>query len=120
MTTVEIEKQLKDAEKKASNRLKTINAALEKHTVSEAAIVRLRTQLAEAKAKESTLAISEHALLRYAERALGYDVEDAKRKIITPELVTQYKTLGNGEYPVGSVRAVVRNGKIVTVLKNLC
>lgn len=46
--------------------------------------------------KNSKLILSEHAMLRYLERSLKIDLKDIEAEIITDNLRTQYKMLGNG------------------------
>lgn len=65
---------------------------------------------------QKTFTVSEHAVLRYAERALGLD----------PAQIAQYlgeqvgplaERLGNGRFPIGScLVGVVENNTLVTVV----
>lgn len=66
--------------------------------------------------KNSKLILSEHAMLRYIERSLKINLKDIEAEIITDNLRTQYKVLGNGKYPIGNgCKAVIRDNVIVTV-----
>lgn len=67
------------------------------------------------KLKRSDLVLSEHALLRYIERAQLVDVKAIEGQLITPALRLQVQTLGDGEYPVGDLKAVVKQNMIVTI-----
>lgn len=59
--------------------------------------------------------VSEHAMLRYIEREMGFDMDAIKAAILTEELKKMIKTLGNGKYPVGSHKAVVKNMVVVSI-----
>lgn len=61
--------------------------------------------------------VSEHAIVRYVERALQVDVESIKAEILNDNIKTLIETLGDGKYPIGhGFKAVVRNKVIVTVV----
>lgn len=61
------------------------------------------------------LVVSEHAILRYLERMGIVDVGDLEKRIATEDIKKQVELLGDGKYPLGSLRAVVRNNTVVTV-----
>ena len=66
--------------------------------------------------KSTEIIVSEHAILRYFERVLGFNLDDIKKEICTEEFLNLANTLGNGTYPIGeSARAVVKNNVIVTI-----
>ena len=69
--------------------------------------------------RNSTLTVTEHAVIRYLERVEGLDVQAIKNKLATEELQKQVSVLGGGEYPVNidgnRVKVVVRNFKVITV-----
>jgi hypothetical protein len=58
--------------------------------------------------------VSEHAIVRYFERVLGYDIEDIKTQILPPDV----KQLVNGTFQVGIHKVKVKDNTIVTVLTN--
>ena len=61
--------------------------------------------------------VTEHALLRYAERVMGLDLDEVKAQILKPETVAQIKALGNGSYPIGNGRqAVVKDMSVVSIV----
>ncbi len=78
----------------------------------------LRKQLKTATDQEPV--VSEHAILRYLERVLNIDI-DAVRSAIMPaktkHLVGQFRS---GEFPTDEdgVRAVAKNGVVVTIIKD--
>lgn len=62
------------------------------------------------------VAVADHAIIRYVERALELDIcaikEELKQKIDP-----NYKILGDGKFPIGSgLKAVVKDGKVVTII----
>lgn len=60
--------------------------------------------------------ISEHALLRYLERAKGVDMDQLRTEVLTPELVAMIKTIKSGKVPMpGGLRAIVKNSVVVTI-----
>lgn len=61
--------------------------------------------------------ITDHAFVRYLERALGLPVEQLKRQMLNKETLQQMAALGDGEYPIGEgLRAVVRAQRVVTII----
>jgi len=50
--------------------------------------------------RSEKLVFSEHAILRYFERVLGYDIEEIKRKIVPEKIEEQIKQVGGGLFPV--------------------
>jgi hypothetical protein len=64
--------------------------------------------------------LTEHALVRYLERIRGIDVEAVRQAIVTPELVRQVETCGDGLYPGPGCRVKVVDRMIVTVLPPSC
>ena len=115
-------KQLQVLEQKYKNEL----------TVLKAEVSRLQTEIM---SKQETVKsiqreitqltkeplVTEHAMLRYFERVLGFDIADIKNKIMPTEVLRQIKLLGDGEYPVENFSIKCRQGAIVTVLtKDIC
>ena len=82
-------------------------------------------KLSQLKAMESEIAqicrkdpiVSEHALIRYLERAMDLDLEQLKSEILTPEVTKQIKIMGNGKFPLGNgLRVVVKDNVVTTVV----
>lgn len=63
--------------------------------------------------------VSEHALLRYIEREMGFDLDAIRAEILNAELKGMIKTLGgNGKFPIhknAKHRAIVQNNVIVSI-----
>lgn len=60
--------------------------------------------------------VSEHAIMRYIERVLGFDVEKIKAGIVA-DVSSKWATLGDGTYPISTSGAsvVVKNNTVITV-----
>lgn len=76
----------------------------------------LRKQESEFKGAADGIIISEHALIRYFERVLGFDIEKIKREMIPEKVQSQIHLMKSGVFPVGEYRLRVRTGTVVTVL----
>ena len=101
LTTVYAEcNLLQDRVEKLQRRLKSIERDLEACT-------------------RDTPIVSEHALLRYVERVLGYDLEVLTTAILTETVLAQIATVGSGQFPVDSCGhnfiAVVKQNVVVTI-----
>lgn len=59
--------------------------------------------------------VSEHALLRYFERVMGFDLEEIKRQMLTDQAKAMICQFGSGKIPGGGCRLVVQNRVVVTV-----
>ena len=62
------------------------------------------------------IVVTEHAILRYLERAMGLDLDQVRKEILTNEVEQLSKNMGNGKYPIGNgCRVVVKNNTVVSV-----
>jgi hypothetical protein len=59
--------------------------------------------------------VSEHAILRYFERVLNYNIEDIKDKILPKDIEVKIKELGDCEYSMKDFTLIIKNNKVVTV-----
>lgn len=74
----------------------------------------LKAALNDVRARE--IVVSDHAVLRYAERALGLDA-NAIRMTIAAQVAPLAHALGDGTYPVdGECKAVVKNRVVVSIV----
>ena len=65
---------------------------------------------------EVILKVTDHAVVRYLERILGYDIDLIRDAIATKAIKAQIKKLGpNGEFINGNHRVVIKNSTAVTV-----
>lgn len=60
--------------------------------------------------------VTDHALVRYLERVLGFDIEALKQEMITARTESLIRTLGDGWYPADGHWLRVQEGKVVTVV----
>jgi hypothetical protein len=58
--------------------------------------------------------VTDHALLRYMERVMGFDVEGLRQKIMTPQLASAIKS-GVARYHADGVEMVIRDHVVVTL-----
>lgn len=67
---------------------------------------------------ESEVVVSEHALLRYFERVMGYNLDEIKDKILNDEIREQMELLGkNGTFPNNEgFKLKVKKGVVVTII----
>lgn len=73
------------------------------------------------KLSDTKLVVSEHAVLRYAERIMGLDVEQIKEQILNPKTAKRIQELRNGAFPDVAPNDIayklhVRNGVVTTVI----
>lgn len=61
--------------------------------------------------------VTEHALLRYLQRAKGIDLEAIEREILTPERVSMIKNIGQErcELKANGLRFVIQDSAVITV-----
>ena len=66
--------------------------------------------------KAEQVIVSEHAILRYLERAMNLDLDAIKKEILSESLVASCAAFRSGKFPIGrGIKAVVKNNVIVTV-----
>lgn len=67
--------------------------------------------------KERELVVTDHAVLRYMERVMGFDIERIKADMLNEQTASLIKRLGNGKYPIGSgAKIVVKDSAVVSVV----
>jgi hypothetical protein len=81
-----------------------------------AQVRRLEAEAERLKAQSGGLMVSEHALLRYVERVLGFDLDDLRRQVLPDEVAGRIKVPGSGTFPAGTHKVVVKDGVIITVV----
>lgn len=71
------------------------------------------------KPNKKPLQVSDHAVLRYIERVMEIDIEKIKAIILSDRAKAFADNgFGDGTFPNGDHRAVVKDKMIVTVLEN--
>lgn len=61
--------------------------------------------------------VTEHAIIRYLERKYDLDLKEVCKEILPKKVIQQYRALGDGKYPIGKFKAVIKNNHVVTVTK---
>jgi hypothetical protein len=75
----------------------------------------IRAEIAKRMRPSVEPSVSDHALLRYAERILGIDMEEMRSQILT-EATKSALRMGASGVTVNGVKMVAKDGRIVTVL----
>ena len=96
------------------------NTAKDEVRLSQKREADARKLMAELKQKIETLEgkapiVTEHALLRYFERVLGYDLDAVSRGLLTEQAVAMIAVMPNGKIPSVGCRLVVKDGVVVTI-----
>lgn len=80
----------------------------------------LDRQITELKDSSATPVVSEHAMLRYFERVLGYDLEEIKKQILSEKTIEQIRVLRSGRFPATHngfhFKLRVKDRVVITVL----
>lgn len=71
-----------------------------------------------AQAVEVEPVVSEHALLRYFERVLEYDLDVIRDGLLSGNMKAIIKQMKSGRFPCGDAFLVVRNGVVTTIETN--
>ena len=89
----------------------------ERLTVAERNLKKIEEEMKKVKTGNKII-VSEHAILRYLERTMELDLKAVEKEILTDETLKQYRTLGNGKYPVSNgCKAVIKDNVVITVTK---
>ena len=60
--------------------------------------------------------VTEHAMLRYLERALNIDLNGVKKAILTDSLLASIAVCRSGKFPIAQgIKAVVKNNVVITI-----
>lgn len=88
----------------------------DKIKLEQSTIDKLTAEIDKLKKKSNKIVVSEHALLRYFERVMKFDLEEIKKKVLPETLDTPVKTLGSGTYPTETHKVRIKDGVVVTIL----
>lgn len=66
-------------------------------------------------APNTNIGVSDHALIRYLERRYGFNFEEYRAEILTPERVSMIKA-GAKSINVDGVKMKIQNNSVVTVI----
>ncbi len=64
---------------------------------------------------EKEIIVTEHAVLRYLERIMGFDLDQINKSILTDDIKLMVSKMGDGKYPIDGGRIIVRNNTIISV-----
>ncbi len=93
-----------------------VKEAQKKETAANLLRDRLKKEIQELELNSKDPIVSEHAILRYFERVLGYDMEEIKSLILPTPMKQTITKMGSGKYPMGNgCRLVVKDNTIVTI-----
>ena len=69
---------------------------------------------------QDTFVVTDHAIVRYFERVLGFDISEIRKQILPREVLPQLKTLGGKcKYPINGdkpFQIVVEDNTVVTLI----
>lgn len=67
--------------------------------------------------KDTTVKVSEHAIVRYFERVKGYNIAEIEKDILSDEVLNLINQLGeNGKFPNKEFHVVLKNNTVTTIL----
>lgn len=67
--------------------------------------------------KDTTVKVSEHAIVRYFERVKGYNIAEIEKDILSDEVLNLISQLGeNGKFPNNGFHVVLKNNTVTTIL----
>lgn len=64
---------------------------------------------------EKEIIVTEHAVLRYLERVMGFDMALVSKSILTDDVKLMISKMGDGKYPIDGAKIIVKNNTIVSV-----
>lgn len=111
----QLQVRLAKAEAEAGAAKEEVRVAQKRETEANKLVASLRQQLAEYEAKHGDPIVTEHALLRYFERVLGYNLEEIRGLILNDTTRAYIEQFGNGKIPGQGYRIVVKDRAVVTV-----
>ena len=82
------------------------------------AIEKIKSEMAKLD-NNKNVKVSEHAIVRYFERVLGFNIEQVEKEILSEKVLSLIETLGgNGTYPNGDFSVIMKNHTATTVIKH--
>ncbi len=74
-------------------------------------------EISDIRKSQEDIVVTDHAFLRYLERAMGIEVDELKEQMVPDNVEITMKRMGSGKYPLGNgLHAVVKGNTIVTVV----
>ena len=113
----QLQTRLAKAETEEKSADQEIRAAQRKKEQAAKLCENLRRQITAIQNNRGTVVVTEHALLRYFERVMGFDLGAIRRELTPPGVVQIVTHLPNGRIPHPEIRCrlVVVDGVIVTL-----
>lgn len=105
--------RLAKAEAEANTAREDVRLAQKRETDCRKLVASLKQQIEKMEGK--SIIVSEHALLRYFERVLGYDLDAITKGLLTDEATAMINAMPNGKIPSVGCRLVVSDGVVVTI-----
>ena len=79
---------------------------------------KVQSEIDQLTSSDGGLIVSEHALIRYMERVMDFDMSLIAGAMLEDQLKSAHQKLGNGTYPLSDGnKVVIRNNTIVSVLE---
>lgn len=114
----DIKNEVTQLKSERDDKNKTIDAHLSKIKSLEKELESLKQKEKEHQDASDGIVVTEHAIIRYFERVLGFDVEKIKRQMIPEKTRNQIKVMKSGLFPEGNgkYKLRVRDGTVVTLV----
>lgn len=77
----------------------------------------LKFKLRHKRNKVGAISISEHAIVRYFERVLGYDLDEIRKTILPDSTLKLAEKLGSGTFPANDFKIKIVDGMVITLFK---
>lgn len=111
------ENELKQKKAKLSGIVKKYNDLSKQKIEIENDISNLESFIAQLKIETNQLKVSYHAIIRYFERVLGFNIKEIENKILSQEIIDRQKIIGDGKYKNGKIILTICNNVVVTIVK---
>ena len=110
--------QLRDAELEADASKQELEMSQQRVATAKAKVTKLHEKIKALVESEKDIVVTEHALLRYIERAYGIDLGEIKKEMLQPETVKFINEFKTGKIPAGAdseIRLIVKDRVVITV-----
>jgi len=112
-----LKKRKTKLEAEVSEKRDVMSQANREYSLSDKELKRVTTRIKDFEQSIKDMTVTDHAMVRYFERVLGIDIEEVKKQILTENVVTMARSLGNGKYPIeNGCRVIVQNNSVVTIV----
>lgn len=94
-------------------KIKNINEIKRKIKVTSIKIEDIEAMIDQRNNKD--IVITEHAIITYFERILGYNIKDIKNKILSEEIKNNFKITGDGIYKNKDFSVKIKNNTVMHI-----